>query len=357
MSKKILTLIAIIAIWTLLAMPIGVSADSGTTNTTTNQLEYSEIAGIVSAQNIQIESAQLTLDKLRDSVDKVEDSLNDVEYIPDSIDLNSIHSQLGTAEIQVQQTEALLIYTAENYFVSYNQLRYNLPIAEQGIDLLKTSVKIAEINYQYGLGDQIDVYNVNTQLAEAESNYLIMQNQMLVLLMQLKILLNIDPEATLEIGDVPEADQTYFAAINSEQDMATALTNSYTLKIKDVAATYSPSNRKVNILELEQAERDAKAAYLQNYAALGEQSVKTLLAEQKLTQAEHSLYVSQQQYNAGLISKIALLTAQNQYAATKAEAQNEEATMFWQIESYKAMIAGLLSVSTATGSAQTTGSY
>ncbi|GEM_PF-2819614 len=349
-KKKILTIITAIAIMLLLALPTCVSAATETTDAT-NKLQYNEIAGIVSAQNIQIESAQLSLDKLRDSVDKVEDSLNDVEYIPDSIDLNSLHSQLGTVEIHVQQTEALLVYTAENYFVSYNQLKYNLPAAEQGLELLKTSVKIAEINYQYGLGDQIDVDNVKTQLAEAESNYLTMQNQISVLLTQLKILLNIDPQATLEIGDVPEADQIYFAAINSEQDMATALKNSYTLKIKDVEATYSPSSRKTNLLDLEQAERDAKASYMQDYAALGEQSAKTMLAEQKLTQAEHSLYVSQQQYTTGLISKVALAKAQNQYASAKAEAQNEEAAMFWQIESYKAMIAGLLS-----GSAQTTGS-
>ncbi len=340
-KKNLLVITAAIIILLLLATSAGASTATATTQEV-DQLDYSEIAGIVKDQNIQIQSAQLSLDKLQDSIEKVEDSLDNVEYVSDSIDLNSLYSQLGTTKIAVQKTEDLLINTAQNYFVSYNQLRYNLPVAAEGIELLKTSVVIAEVNYKYGLGTKVDVDNAKIQLASAESQYLSIENQMSVLSTQLKILLDLDPQSTLEIGDVPAADRDYLAVINQDTDMTLAMVNSYTLKTILVEATYSPSSRKINLLSIEQAERDAKATCLRNYAALGEQSAKTELTQQKLTQAGQTLNFSEQRYTAGLISKLALATAKNSYASAKADAENEEAALFWEIESYKAMISGLL---------------
>lgn len=134
------------------------------------------------------------------------------------------------ADLQASMNNDIQVFTAEGLYIEYNKNNLDLSNTDLSIDNLQDRLIAQQLQESLGLVASNDVNGLKTQLVSLKTGLEGIQYKQDSLERQFKILLN-DQENDLEIGSIP-SDSADFVVEDPEADLATALENSYTIRLQ-----------------------------------------------------------------------------------------------------------------------------
>lgn len=266
-----------------------------------DKLEFEEIADLVHEYNNTVIKNQIAYkderDKTSDDVaqdyyDAANNIYANIEY-PDSDDASygsrmasALNSELSarqmmergdestddseTLKLGYDQTEANLVKQAQTQMINYWSSYYNL-------DSLRVRVSQAEQNYQTeetklaaGMSTQARLLSARESISTAQAALQTAESSLVKAKEDLCLMLGWNYGAAVEIGEIPEPDMEKLASINLENDIQSALENSYSLKLTNKRVKNARTEKVKNTqLQTQKNQTEAIAASVRDsYASL-----------------------------------------------------------------------------------------
>ena len=101
------------------------------------------------------------------------------------------------------------------------------------------------------------------------------------------------------------------------------------------------NDRKMKKNEIDSETESVKTSLQQQYNTIIKQQNSVNVEQQKLSTEQTKLAQTQRKYDLGRASGLELKSQKNAVAAQRAVVDSANATLFWNIESYKAIVSGL----------------
>jgi len=350
----------------------------------TAQLDYADIALRVPKENKQMDLLQRTLPVLQKSYDSMVSAGKDIDSmtnilrdldmaytnaakIPDlsqldqsliqvlqgslrfnqmslgSINLDSINQQVAQTRIQIEQTQAALINGGQQLFVGYHQLQDNISKMRDNRLLLEDGLQLTKVQQTAGLGTALAVKEAELSLAELDTAILQMESQGAIMLNQLKLIVGWPQGQIIKLGGMPKPNREFFGKIDLSADTKSAQDNSYSLKLKQQEYKFTSSDDQKVLIKLNMdAQTEQIALSVSNqYYKIEEKNSTLLLEEQRLAVAEEKIKQSRLQHQVGILTSLALQVEEKNYTAQQEAVTGAMDALFWEIENYKAIVAGL----------------
>ncbi|MCL1816844.1 MAG: TolC family protein [Clostridiales bacterium] len=260
-----------------------------------------------------------------------------------SISTSGIDMQIEQMRIQIPQTEAQLINSGQQLFIAYYQLQDNIKKMKSSRVLLEESLRLAQTQQTAGLGTALAVMEAQLSIAELDAAIKQLENQGAQLLNQLKLIVGWPQIQIIRLGKIPKPNREFPGKADLSQDIQSACDNSYSLKLKQAEHKYTDGDEQKNIIKLTmeaQKEQIALSVSTQHYK-MTEANNTLLLEEQRLAVAEQKIKQSRLQYQVGLLAEIALQAEENIFTAQQEAVATAMDALFWEIEKYKTIVAGL----------------
>ena len=353
-------------------------------DTTAYQVSYSQVEQMVLDRNLQVQSNEITMERLTDDDEikkqyqKLYDTISQTSSTLTSVIANPSASQdlktvaMGTTaslsilktlfesnqditedtidltELQIAQANDQLVRAAQSMFSVYYQLEYNIKQLKSTRTTLEDSLKSSQKSYQLGMTTLLSVQDTEASLASLKNNITELQNQVILIKHQMNQLLGHAYNARIVFGKMPEPDFAYVQNINLKQDIATAQTNSYTVRIKKLQRSIfsddvrdEKKQREIKSNEID-AEFEAIGTSVENqFSIIKAQQSALTVEQQKLENAKTKFDQGQKQYQLGLISLSQRNQLEANYISQQTIVNSKKATLFWEIETYRWLLKGL----------------
>ena len=163
-----------------------------------NVMEYDELADLIHEYNPTVRSNRSTYadQKNKDLNDVYDAYMEDIQDIWDQVDstdddataamlrssansltqqADNLYQDADMEKIQYDQTEANLVYQAQQLMVTYEQAQYNMETLQSTRDLLETQYSVAQAQQAVGMTTQTDVLNAQKSLQDQDSSILAAQ--------------------------------------------------------------------------------------------------------------------------------------------------------------------------------------
>lgn len=345
-------------------------------------LNFGDIKGIITEQNINVQinqndrlASEIGKAKIKKTIKDLQDDIDDINEQRKDPSLSSQQRVLLGAEksakldaikdlerkledlpIAVDSTDInatindnTQIRTAEQIFISYNQLKLRSENMSMLIDNIKDQLETMELQEKLGMIPSNDIDDVETKLVDAQNQLESVNFQQDSSERQLKILLNRQDD-TLQIGSVPVFDEQ-FTITDKEADLKKAMDNSYSIKLKEDQIVTLTSNleraKKDNgassnqyklanyeldnaNMELTQLKDNLKSNYYTMLDNITKLQSDLSLAEQSLEDKKVALFEAQIRLGLGMITQLEM-----DKAITECKTQ-ENSVKTQQIELFKA---------------------
>ena len=393
-GKKLTSLLAAAALMISAAAP-AMAADTKNAPLT---LEYEDIEQQVLENNLQVKNNEATIENIKfnrvtettqDTTSEMTDMLQNAMYSMDSIinnseaspdvvavagstkltlsalssmytsmmgaqttQYNTYSQQLKLTELQMEQANAQLVNATQSMFATYYQLLYNVDQLKASKQSLEDSLEAAKVQLSLGMTTSLNVAETEKSITELQNNIDDLNNQLKSMLGEINKMLRRSVDAELTLGKLPYPNTDYVEKIDLEEDAKTAVENSYTIQYKEKELEYlkargsgdrrvDNNDRKMKKNEIDAETESVKTSLQQQYNTIVKQQ-NTLRVEQQALETEKTkLSQTQTKYDLGVASGLELKSQKNAVAAQQAVVDSANATLFWNIESYKAIVNGL----------------
>ena len=274
-----------------------------------NVMEYGELADLIHEYNPTVRSNRSSYNDMRNSdlndiYDSVMEDVRDIwdladdaaagdDYINEAtfnLSANNLAKQADDnyedpemQKLKYDQTEANLVYQAQQLMSTYEQSVYNLEYLQNSRALLETQYNIVQAQRNVGMATDTDVLNAQKSLLDQEAAILSAQKSADNVHRQLCLMLGWQADAQPEIRSLLEPDLSRIEAMNPSADLAKATANNYDVRY------YDKMSQNVNTTD----KKDSAIASRKN-------------AEDSLARSLNS------QYNAVITARDSLNTAQTQ---------------------------------------------
>ncbi len=274
-----------------------------------NVMEYGELADLIHEYNPTVRSNRSSYNDMRNSdlndvYDSVMEDVRDIwdaadsaaandDYITEASQNFSANSLAQQADdnyedpemekLRYDQTEANLVYQAQQLMSTYEQAGYNMEYLQNTRNLLETQYNITQAQRNVGMATDTDVLNAQKSVQDQDASILSAQKSEDNVHRQLCLMLGWQADAQPEIRALPEPDLTRIDAMNPSADLAKAVANNYDVRY------YDKMSQNVNTTE----KKDSAIASRQN-------------AEDTVARSLNS------QYNTVITTRDSLNTAQTQ---------------------------------------------
>ena len=257
--------------------------------------------------------------------------------------MTGIDLQIEQMRIQIQQTQAQLINTGQMLFGSWHQLQYLIEALHIGRELLEESLQLAKVQQTAGIGTALAVKEAELALFDYDTGIKQLESQCAQLLSQLKLIVGWPQIQIIKLGSIPRPNRQFLDKIDLVADTKSACDNSYSIKLKQAEQKYTDGDDQKNIIKLTiEAQKEQIALSLSTqYYKIVEANNTLLLEEQRLVVLEEKIKQARLQHQLGLLADIALQTEENFYTGKHMDITHALDALFWEIESYKAIVAGL----------------
>ena len=217
-----------------------------------NVLEFGELKDLVHEYNPTVRSNRSTYkdqkgkdlnaayDDYMDDIDAIwnnADSDDDVAWATARFQVGVLQQQADNnyqdadmEKIQYDQTEAGLVYQAQQLMVTYEQSRYNLENLQSARNLLQSQYEATVARQAAGMATQADVLSALKSVQDQDTAILSAQKSADNVHRSLCLMLGWAVDGQPEIRDVPEPDLNRIASMNPDADMETAIANNYDVK-------------------------------------------------------------------------------------------------------------------------------
>lgn len=358
------------------------SAGDGAAYTVT----YAQVEQMVLDRNLQIQSNGLTIGNMSDEDEtkaRYRDLANTIQSTSNALDAIlkeapndqnkdlqtiagatkiSLSSLLATfsaqgdvsdddyklTELQMQQASSQLVESAQSLFSVYYQLQYNIEQLTNTRVTLENAAKKAQAQYGAGLGTAVSVTDAQANVTSMDNNIADLQNQSKEMGYQMNQLLGHSYNDKITFGKMPAPDTAYVGKINLEKDVAAATAASYDVQIQQVkynltndGTNQNRDNRQIASNNIKLATQKIGPSVEKQYDTIQKQQAALALDQKTLDTAKLKWNQAQLQYSTGAISKIDLDTAENNYLKQQTTVETDQATLFWNIETYKWILKGL----------------
>ncbi|MCL2496255.1 MAG: hypothetical protein FWF04_02420 [Clostridiales bacterium] len=260
-----------------------------------------------------------------------------------SISFNSINMQIEQMRIQIPQTETQLINGGQKLFITWHQLQDGIKKTRDGRVLLEENLRLAQTQQAAGLGTALAVKQAELAIFELDTGIKQMEGQSAQLLNQLKLIVGWPQEQIIKLVTIPQPNREFIAKIDINADIESARENSYSLKLKQSEYKHTDADNQKNLIKLsmDALKEQISLTVSTQYYKLLEAENTLLLEEQRLAVAEEKIRQSRLQHQLGLMADIELQNEESSYATRQDAVITARDSLFWEIENYKVIVAGL----------------
>ena len=331
-----------------------------------NVMEYDELADLIHEYNPTVRSNRSTYADQRNKdlndvydayMDDIQDIWDQVDSVDDDVSAASLrysanlltqqadnnYQDADMEKIQYDQTEASLVYQAQQLMVTYEQSQYNLETLQSTRDLLEAQYQAVQAQQAVGMATQIDVLNAQKSVQDQDSAILSAQKSAENVHRGLCLMLGWDVDAQPEIMPVPEPDLSRIDSMNPEADSQTAAANNYDVKYYEKKAGNLSSQ---DLVEANQVDiQNAKDTALRS---LRTQYDTVLTARDALNAAQIQLETAAVDLNEAAVKKsvgqgteLEYKTAENAYISAKNSVNSQKLQLLLAMEGYDWNVKGL----------------
>ena len=246
-------------------------------------------------------------------------------------------------KIQYDQTEAGLVYQAQQLMVTYEQSRYNMENLQSARNLLKAQYEATVARQAAGMATQADVLSALKSVQDQDTAILSAQKSADNVHRSLCLMLGWAVDGQPEIRDVPEPDLNRIASMNPEADMETAISNNYDVKYYEKKAGNLTSQYLIesNQAQLQDA-RDKAAKSLRNqYNTVLTNRDSLNAAVMALDVAFVNLNTATAKRAVGEITELEYQSALNSYVSAKNSVETDKLQLLLAMEAYDWNVKGL----------------
>lgn len=347
-------------------------------------VQYSNIPQMVLSSNLQVENNRLNLesssdgDELKDQYRQMERAVKHTSSALSSIlndplataDLKTVASGTGTSlstllgileaqtqmgeddydlkKLQARQTNLQMIKSAQSLFSVYYQLQYNIRQLKNTRVILEDSLKQAQARFNLGMTTSSAVDDAETALASLDNNIADLESQSKSVQYQMNELLGRAYNSQVTFGRMPDPDIDYVNQMNLKNDIDTAISDNCTLKIYreqrslvDDSTTEEENAREVINNQMEAQIQSLSASLETQYDTIKKQQATLALDQKSLDSVKRKWDQAKLRYDTGVISQIDLNSAHNAYLKQQTTVKADQATLFWNIETYRWIVDGL----------------
>ena len=265
---------------------------------------------------------------------------------------SSYSQQLNLTKLKFEQADHQLVNATQSMFATYYQLLYNMNQLESSKASLEDSLSAAKVQLSLGMTTKLNVAETEKSISELKNNLADLRNQAAAMKGEINKMLGRSANAELTLGKLPSPDLDYVKKIKVEEDAKAAVKNSYTIQYKEKELEYlkdhgsgdyrvDNNDRKMKKNEIDSETESVKTSLQQQYNTIIKQQNSVNVEQQKLSTEQTKLAQTQRKYDLGRASGLELKSQKNAVAAQRAVVDSANATLFWNIESYKAIVSGL----------------
>ena len=342
-----------------------------------NKLEYDEIYDLVKNFNPDIKRAWGTYSKSVENLDRTLDEISaarkdmsdyldlakqdgDMElmmlYSAQIKGLDSVKKSMSRSGTNLKKpvskmNAGIRIATdqvtsaAKNLMISYKSIEEQEKILIEMVRLGESLVKAANLTKAQGMATNVNVAKAMTDYLSAKSNLANIQANKEKIRVSLIKLLGWSETAQPEIGSVPEVDKAYIDSINLEEDTKKANSNNTSL----VELRNGRKNASSYENELKDASETAMEGTLKNemnalYNKIKEDRLAYEASASAFEAAQISFNGANKSKQMGLLSEQDYLMQNFSYVRKKSEYESAKLQLLTDVETYKAAIAGNLSL-------------
>ena len=222
-------------------------------------------------------------------------------------------------KLQYDQTEANLVYQAQQLMSTYEQAGYNLSYLQNTKSLLETQYNIVQAQRNVGMATDTDVLNAQKSVQDQEASILSAQKSADNVHRQLCLMLGWQADAQPEIKPLPEPDLSRINAMNPSADLAKAVANNYDVRYN--------TKKKDNVTTQEL--KESAQATIDNAAdtvarSLNSQYNTVLTARDALNTAQSQLVLAQTNLNTAAAQLAVGTITQAEYQSSENSLQSAE---------------------------------
>lgn len=330
-----------------------------------NTLEYGELADLVHEYNPTVRSNRSTYkdQKGKDLNAAYDDYMDDIDLIWNSADsdddvawasarytvgmlqyqADNNYQDAEMEKIQYDQTEAGLVYQAQQMMVTYEQSRYNLENLQSARNLLQAQYDAVAARRNAGMATEAEVLSALKSVQDQDAAILAAQKSADNVHRGLCLMLGWQVDGQPDIKDVPEPDLNRIASMNPDADLEKALANSYDVRYYEKKAGNLTSQY---LIESNQASiqnaRDNVGKSLKN------QYNTVLTSRDSLNAAVMALDVAAVNLNTATVKKavgeitdLEYQNTLNSYTSAKNTVETDKLQLLLAIEAYDWNVKGL----------------
>ncbi len=377
--KKIFT--PILALALIFSLAPAALANAATLPSTT--LEYDEIAELVKTENLQMEIMRQSLiipENAKEDMERAETGIgnqkmafisaistlstiakntdnSDTKVIANAtiaalqvsmstlegLDFDAIDQQVAQLNVQEDQLELTLINASQQLFVGYHQIKDAIAQTLLNRPLLEEDLRLAQVALDSQTGTALAVAEAKLALSEFDSSIRQMENQAAQMLPQLKMMVAWPQDLQFNLGAMPKPDINYANKIDTAADILLAQENSFAIKGYQIEMQYTSDKDadRISQLNIDSTMQTIAMAIDTQYLVIQDKLNTLTLEQERLTVAEAKIEQTRLQNELGLVPAIALQAEETALLTSQNNLKVANAELFWEIEYYKALIAGL----------------
>lgn len=310
-----------------------------------NVMEYGELADLIHEYNPTVRSNRSSYNDMRkDDLNDVYDSLmDDVNDIWDAADAaaaeensvseatlnlqannlaqqaDDIYQDPQMQQLQYSQTEANLVYQAQQLMSTYEQAGYNLEYLQNTRNLLETQYTIAQARRNVGMATDTDVLNAQKSVQDQDAAILSAQKSADNVHRQLCLMLGWQADAQPEIRPLPEPDLTRIDSMNPSADLEKAIASNYNVLYYDrMSQNVNTTEKKDSALANKKNAEDTVAR------SLNSQYNSVITARDSLNTAQAQLVLAQTNLNTAAAQLAVGSITQADYQSSENSCQSAE---------------------------------
>lgn len=246
-------------------------------------------------------------------------------------------------KIKYDQTEANLVYQAQQLMATYEQSQYNMTTLQGARDNAQTAYDATVARQSVGAATQKDVLDALKLVQDQDASIRSAQKSADNVHRSLCLMLGWSADAQPEIRSIPEPDMDRIASLDPNADLETAYANNYDIrynekKIGNLSSQDLIESTKATIEDSKNTVANSlKSQY--NKILVARDAYNTAVMNEQL-QAE-TLKQSEAQKAVGMITDQAYASAQNAYLAAANDVQNARLQLRLAMETYDWIVNGL----------------
>lgn len=251
-----------------------------------------------------------------------------------------IDRSLGTS------VKGSLVTATESLMISYYRLVYANELVDASVELSQAAYDSAVTQQSIGMGTADEVVAAQQSLVSARAQQEGTRYQLNQVKQNLCMLTGWEYNADIEIGSIPEPDQSRIAGMNPETDGEKAIGNNYSLSNmrRSGSSGMTTVEKKSRLRKMEEMEEQIKIKVNQSYQNVIQKQTAYQAASVAYDSANTTYAASQRQYQLGMVSSLQYRQLTVVYLSQKMSYENAKFDFFQAMEDYDWAIKGLLSL-------------